>query len=686
MAKSARMTDDDLKSAMMAEVRDSIGYMGMGSDISNDRAANLARYLGEPYGDERDGRSQVVSRDVMDTVEWILPSLLRIFCSGDDIARYDPMGPEDEAFAKQATDYVNNVFMKENQGFLIFYTWFKDALIQKNGTVKYWYEKEKRAKISSFDGLDEMQFTMLVAPPNVVVLNHTQDPATGLHAVKIKVIEEYGCLKCMNLAPEDFLISRRAKGITTAPFVGHRSFPTRVELISRGYPAKTINALPAYSRIDDTPEELERWQDEDILPEEPPTDSMEKIEVVEGYLECDYDGDGLSEIVKATIAGGVGGVMLDHELVEVRPFASITPIIMPHKHFGLAIADVVTDLQRIRTVLWRQLMDGTYFAANPQREVALNKLEKGGLDDVINQKIGGVIRVKEIGAVREVQYPNISPVVMPTLEYTDKAKQERTGVMPMSTGVDADALSNQSATATNQMAAAASQRIELIARIFAETGITDLFRGLLKLAVNHQDKPQMVKVRNAWVPMNPADWNPDMRVTCEVGLGHGNRDRAVNYLFQTLGIQQQAMAAGAPIVTWGNIYQTLEKLTAWTGLGAVQPYFTDPAQAQPQPPKPDPAMAKVQGQLQLQAAKQQGEMQLKQQGQAVDAQVKAQGQQIDAAHKERQLQVDASTDQSELIMEAGLKMTEIAAKERMAREANASKAASVNTNLKSPLH
>jgi hypothetical protein len=669
------MTDDDLKSAIMAEVRDSIGYMGEGSDISNDRATAMARYMGQPYGDERDGRSQVVSRDVMDTVEWILPSLLRIFCSGDDVARYEANGPHGEAFAKEATDYINHVFMKKNAGFLVFLTWFKDALIQKNGVVKYWYEKETKQKVASYDGLDDMQFWNLVGDKNVKVLNYSRDDVTGLVSIRIKTMRGYGCLKIEAVPPEEFLISRRAKDIKSAAFCAHRTFQTRAQLIAQGYKRSVVDGLAAYSRIDDTPEEAERWRDEDTVPENPPDESMDKIEVIEGYMEVDYDGDGLPEIVKATIAGGTGGVMLDHDLVACRPFASLCPNPMPHKYFGLSVADMVTDLQRIRTVLWRQLMDGTYFAANPQREVALNKMEKGGLDDVVNQKIGGIIRVKEIGAVREVQYPNIFPVVGPTLEYTDKIKQERTGVMPMSTGTDADALQNQSATAVNQMAAAASQRIELIARIFAETGVTDLFEGLLKLAINHVDEPEWLKVKNQWVSVNPSEWDDDMRVTCEVGLGHGNRDRSVNYLIQVLGIQQQAMAAGLPLVTFQNIYNTLEKITAWTGLGSVEPYFTDPATVPPQPPKPDPAMAKVQGHLALQDQKQKGEMA-----------IKAQGQQMDAAHKERQQQIDAQIDGQELLMEGGLKLAEIAAKERAAHGANQVKAMNVNTNIKNPIH
>lgn len=633
------MTDDELQSAMMSEARDSISFMGNDSEISDQRADNMKRYLGESYGDEREGRSSVISRDVADTVEWILPSLLRIFASGDQIARYEPETQADEQFAKDATDYIGHVFMKDNPGFLILYTWFKDALIEKNGVVKYWWEVETRQKVESYDGLDEMQFTALVSPENVTVLNHSEE--NGLHSVRIKTTTKCG-KPCVQAVPSDeFLISRRAKDIASAPFVGHRTWPTRAELIARGFDPKIVNSLPAYAKQDDTPESQVRWQDDNMRPVDPPDPSMETIETIEGYLEVDYDGDGLPEIVQATLAGGITGKMLSHELWDCKPFASLCPSPLPHKYVGQCPTDMVADLQRIRTVLWRQLMDGTYFAANPQREVEIGQLEKGGLDDVINQKIGGIIRVKKLGAVREVQYPNIAPVVMPTLEYTDKAKQERTGVMPMSTGTDADALQNQSATAVNQMASAASQRIELIARVFAETGVTDLFRGLLKLAVNHQYDPKMIKVRNSWMPVNPSEWNPDMKVTTEVGLGHGNRDKSMAFAMQVLGLQMKAIAEGAPIVTWENIYNTTEKIVAWGGLGSVQPYFTDPATVPPKPPQPDPEMVKVQQTLLLQQQKNQGDLAMKQQKNDQDFAINQQELQSETALREREMQMEA---------------------------------------------
>ncbi len=625
------LNDRELHAVVTAEVRDALGYLGTDSDLAEERADALRYYMGEPFGDEREGRSKVVSRDVADTVEWILPSLLRVFAAGDDVVRFEPVGPEDEAFAAQASDYVNHVFAKENKGFLILYTWFKDALIQKNGIVKYWWEERESTAKESYAGLSEPEFVALAADPDVEVLEHsTQEgviasngagAAVISHDVTIKRTRRDGRVRIEPVPPEEFLISRRARSMEDAAFVGHRVYKTRSELIAAGYSRAVVEDLPTFVETDDSEEELARWDGDELPSGESRDPMMQTVEVVEAYIKVDADGDGIAELMKVTLAGADGGVLLDKEPIDHVPFAALCPVPMPHKFFGLSVADLVMDLQRIKSVLWRQMLDNLYLTNNPQREVIVSRLEKGGLDDVLNARVGGIIRAKQEGAVRELAVPHAAAASFPMLEYVDKVRAGRTGVSPAVTGIDAEALSNQTATGVNQMSAAANQRIELIARIFAETGVRDLFRGLLRLLITHQDKARVVRLRNQWVPMAPARWNPEMDVTVEVGLGHGSRDQQIGYLSQILNLQKEALAnGGMGMVTPKNLYNTLAKLVQWAGLKSVAPYFGDPDQvptqspAPPQPPAPplqDPAQAQLAAMIGLEQQRAAAEMQLK---------------------------------------------------------------------------
>lgn len=670
-----QMTDRELSAIVMAEVRDAVGYLGSSSSISEERATALRYYMGEPFGDERDGRSKVVSRDVADTVEWILPSLLRVFTAGDDIVRFEPVGMEDEPFANQATDYINHVFNKDNNGFLVLYTWFKDALIQKNGIVKYWWEVTERAETESYSGLSEAEMIHLISAADVEVLEHTKSAAPTddvlsaphpdmggeTHDVKIRRQHSEGRVRIEPVPPEEFLIARRARSLDDADFVGHRVYKTRSELVAAGYPKRLVETLPTYHDVDDTDEALARWEDDEFRTAGSLDPMMQTVEIIEAYLKVDEDGDGIAELLKVTVAGGEGGQLLDKEPVDDVPFASLCPVPMPHKFFGLSVADLVMDLQRIKSVLWRQMLDNLYLTNNPQREVVMSKLEKGGLDDLLNSRVGGIIRAKQEGAVRELAVPHAASASFPMMEYVDRVRQYRTGVAPASTGLDAEALENQTATAVNQMTAAANQRIELIARIFAETGVKDLFRGLLRLVAHHQDKPRMVRLRNQWVPMAPAQWNAEMDVSVEVGLGHGNRDQQMGTMMQVLSLQKEALGAGGlGLVTPKHIYNALTKMVQWAGLKSVTPYFSDPDQQPMQGPQqmaPDPAvMAHEKAAAELQVKREQAMAEVE-----LDAQKQAARLATDREVALVKAQAEAQLRQERLVAEMRLKEMELTA-------------------------
>ncbi len=625
----AMMTDSELKAVLAAEIAGSLAHLG--GELSEQRRKALRYYLGEPFGNEQEGRSKVMSTDVADVIEWILPSLLKIFTAGDDVVRFEPTGPEDEDVAKQATEYVNWIFTRDNPGFVILYTLFKDSLLQKNGIAKLWWEEGESAARESYvrKSFEEMQ--MILADPDVEPIAHSEyqdagvvigpnglptEAAVTYHDLVVKRRRKSGAVRIMSVPPEEFLISRRARSIEDAPFVGHRLRKTVSELVEMGYARDIVDRLPGAEDDDPTGERRERFDledDSDRATADGPNRAMREVWLTECYIRCDWDGDGIAERRKVTVAGS-GQEILDNEPWDgPLPFVSLTPIIMPHRFFGLSVADLVMDLQLIKSTILRQILDNLYLSNNGRHVIS----EQVNLDDMMTARPGGIVRLKNgalpgQGHIVPLDTPLVAAQAFPILEYLDGVRENRTGVTRYMQGIDADSL-NKTATGINQIMTAAQQRVELIARVFAETGIKDLFRKILELVGRHQSAPRIIRLRNRWVPMDPRQWTTQMDVSITVGLGTGNKDQMLMHLRNLLEIQVQAIrmqgGVDGPLVRLENVYNTLAKLVENAGLKSADAYFTDPAQRPPAPPapppalQPDPAMMAVQQQAQLAAAR-----------------------------------------------------------------------------------
>lgn len=657
------MDEAKLKSLIKSEITDAIGYY-TDDGISAERRENLAFYKGDPFGNEVDGRSKVVLRDVADTIEAALPGLIKVFASGEHIAEFAPIGPEDEEFAEQATDYIGYIFTNDNRGFSLLHTWFKDALISRLGVVKVWWEETETVRTRTYTGLSEQQFIELTVPDDIEVLEHTEieeeaqvigpDGAPVVipivkHDVKVKKTETIGRVKIEPLPPEEFLVSRRAKSTEDVDvFLAHRTQQTREQLIARGFPEEVVRNIPLSDDMFGNQEREERFEDQDDIG----TDD-DKITVFECYLRIDEDEDGIAEMRRITVAGDNAYHILENEEVDDHPFATLCPIPMPHKLFGLGLADVVKDLQLIKSTLFRQALDNLYLSNFPQREVVQSQLEKGAWDNLLNVKPGGPIPVKAIGTVNNLAIPFTAQHTFGVLEYLDNVKAERSGVQPQM-GLDPDVLQNQSATAANIGNAARVERLELVARIFAETGVRELFRKMLKLVVMNQDRARVIRLRNKWVEMDPTNWNPDMDVTVNVGLGFGSVQEKIAALSFLLAQQKEAMLAGAPIITWDNIFNTAKDVVKASGLRHADKYFTDPANAQPQPPKPDPKMLELQQEGEIERAKIQQTGEIKRQEMEQTGQLKREQMQMEGQLKREQMQMEGQLKQQQMIVGAAV--------------------------------
>ena len=626
MAKN-KITEEELVTRIRGEITDSLGYMG--DTISHQREMAMKYYYGLPFGNEVDGRSQFVDTTVQDTIEWIKPSLMRVFASGDEMVKFNPHGPEDVAMAEQATDYVNYVFTKDNPGWEIMYSWFTDALLSKNGIVKVWWNEYVDSQREEYHGLDEVGFTALVSDDDVEVVEHTAyeeaditNVMVTMHDVVIKRSSSNGKIKIENIPPSEFLISREAKSIPEARFVCHRVLKTLSELREM-YPDQDLEHEDLGAGDDDmadfSGERLERYQFDksaqffegwggDATYGE---DGLRTYWLHESFLKTDYDGDGITELRKVCT---VGSTVLQNEEIDSIPFVSITPVKIPHKFFGLSIADLVMDLQLMKSTLMRNLMDNMY-NQNFGRFAVLEG--QANLDDLLTQRPGGVVRVKSPNAVMPLNTPALEPYSFQMLEYLDGVRESRAGVSKMSQGMNENALtSHTTATAVNAVMGAAQSRVELIARNFAETGVKDLMITIYELLLKNQDKERVVKLRNEWVPVRPDVWNDKYDCTVSVALGHGSKDQQMMHLSQMIQFAGEAMKGGLSIVNEQNIYNLGAALVKAMGFQNVNDFLTDPSMTPPQQKEPTP---KEQADLmEVQVKKQ--ELEIK----AAEVQIKAQ--------------------------------------------------------------
>ena len=610
----------EILSVLNREISNASGFIG--GELVSRRKKSLEYYLGMPLGNEQEGRSQVVSNDVLDTVESLMPSLMRIFTAGDNVFSCEGVGPEDDEMARQCSDYLNYIFYKENKGFVALYTAFKDALIQKNGILKVYWDDANKTEREEYTRLTDDEFNDLVADPEVKVKNHSEyeEPITDelgkeldkltLHDVVINRTKLYGQVKIEPVPPEEFLIERRVKDIDSANFVAHRTNKTRSELVEMGYDKDKVMSLPTgdsdYTRED----KFVRHQNVDFSHGVQDGDkSSADILVHECYLRMDVNEDGKTELVKFLLAGDGNFEILDMEEVDTIPFVSMTPVIMPHRFHGRSVSELVEDIQLIKSTVMRQMLDNMYLTNNNRVAVQDGQV---AMDDLLTNRPGGIVRTKPPpqNVMMPIQAQPITAQASGMLAYLDSVKETRTGITRQSQGLDANTL-NKTATGQNQILTQSQMRMELIARIFAETGVKDLALKMFELVCKYQQKEKIVRIRGKYIPMRPFEWKDRINVTVQVGLGTGSKEQQLILLNAILERQMQAINlqqnAFGPMVNLRNIYNTLKKLIENAGLNGVEPYFMDPdvgaAQMPQLPPKPPTefervTLAQVQGENQ----------------------------------------------------------------------------------------
>tara|TARA_B100000212_G_scaffold162885_1_gene122529 strand:- start:3376 stop:4839 length:1464 start_codon:yes stop_codon:yes gene_type:complete len=388
--------------------------------------------------------------------------------------------------------------------------------------------------------------------------------------------------------PEEFLISREAKSLDQASYVGHRRVMTVSELVAMGYDYDIVS--DAGANYDDMESNIERYtRNKSLTSEMHDRDdkAMKKVLYVESYIKVDYDGDGIAELRKVCTVGDES-IVLMNEPCSVVPFAVFCPDPEAHDFFGMSVADAVMDIQKIKSSIMRNTLDSLSMSIHPRMAITEGMVN---LDDAMSTEVGSIIRQRQNGAVQMLSMPFVGQQAFPVLKYMDELKEARTGISKASAGLDAGALQSSTAAAVNATVSAAQQHIELIARIFAETGMKQLYKIVLHLLTTHQDAPRMVRLTNDFIPIDPRTWNSNMDVSVRVALGRGTDTERMMMLKQIGEMQREAMqtmGAVNPLTDINKLANTLKAMTELAGFKDTSQFWSDPAQFQPPPEEDKP--------------------------------------------------------------------------------------------------
>ena len=608
------MSEEELQNIVIAEIDDAQNYID--DDISPQRALAGQYYKGEPFGNEEEGRSQAMSMDVRDTVQAMMPSIMKVFFAASNVVEFAPNGPEDVASAQQATDYVNYCLTRDNNLFSECYSTFKDALIRKNGIMKVWWDTEKDVTTHYFTGLDEATFSVLQSDVNIEVkdveitygetmvetpmgmMGQTQ-PAT--YDCTVVRTTEKGRLRVQSVPPEEFLIDRRARSIETAEFVAHRRYVTVSDLVKMGYDFDEVQDL-GFETLDDfegNPETFDRNPQAFVQITGRTDTTSRKVLYIEGYVYVDMDGDGIAELCRVCVAGTANKI-LHWEPCDFIPFVDFCPDPEPHTFFGMSIADVTMDIQLIKSNILRNTLDSLAQSIHPRTGVVEGQVN---IEDVMNTEVGGIIRMRAPGMVQPFVMPFVGQQAFPMLQYMDELRENRTGISKAASGLDANALQSSTRAAVAATITAAAQHIELICRIFAETGMKSLFHKSMQLIAKNQDAPRMVRLRNTFVPIDPRVWDTNMDVVVNVAIGTGSNEEKMAFLGQVAAKQEMLMQMGAPLADMQGYYNTLSQMMALAGYKDPTVFFKDPAMMPPPPPPapPQPTPEEMLSQVQMEA-------------------------------------------------------------------------------------
>ena len=647
------MDDYQLNSIVSSEIRDSLNHFD--SEYSQERIRALDFYMGEPLGNEVEGRSQVIDTTVSDTIEQIMPSLMRVFTANDKYVRFAARTQEDAQKAEQVSDYCNYIINHDNDGYKILYNWFKDSLLFRLGVVKYFYDEQVDVTEEEYENLNEVELAALLANPDYELVGAieesaeemVEDPETGemmsinsTYSVKFKVSRTSGKIKIINVPPEEFLVNRRATSLEDAYFVAHRTTMTVSDLVAMGYDRDVVEKYAGLSQLDIEEERETRFQDlEANTGIEASDPTLAEVTYYECFMKVDYDDDGIAELRRVVAIGDTGSEILENEPFDHIPFSVVSPILMPHRLIGRSIYDMTEDLQVIKSTLLRQYLDSVYSSTMPRIAAVEGQVN---LDDLLDGGAGSVIRVRQQGMLQPITGAPVGGEIRPLLDYVDGIKENRTGISRASQGLDSNALQSTTASAVSATVRGAQVKLESIARTIAECGMKQLFKGILHLVTKYDNKPRIVRLRNQYVPIDPAEWNSEFDVVVQVGLGTADDEQKIAFLTAIASKQEQIlmqMGANNPLVSMQQYVNTLRQIVEVGGFKDADSFFNNPQQiAMMEQQMAQQPMADANA---VEAQKLQAEMALKREKMMMEIELEREKMQAEIELRRQELQAEA---------------------------------------------
>ena len=656
------MDEVQLGSIVSGEITDALNHFD--SEYTQDRLRALDFYLGEPLGNEVEGRSAVVATELADTVEAIMPNLMRVFTTNDKYVRFAPRSGEDVEAAEQASDYVNYIIQNKNDGYKLLHTFFKDALLFRAGVIKFFYEEVEEVDEEEYNGLTEAELVLLLNDPSVEIVEQRETvmqsmmdedgvevPLDVQYDLSVRVTRKSGEIKAINVPPEEFLVSRHTVSLDDAHFVAHRTSMTVSELVSMGYDRDIIEQYAGENELDTDREVNNRFQDLEAATGVDPADpTLRSVIYHECIMNVDFDGDGIAERRRICAIGGDGSYILHNEPWDHMPFAVCSPILMPHRLIGRSIYDLTEDLQVIKTTLMRQYLDSVYSSTLPRMIAVEGQVN---LDDLLDGSAGGIIRARQPGMVQQITGASVGGEIRPLMDYLDSVKENRTGMSKASMGLSPDALQSSTASAVAATVRGAQVKLESYARTMAETGVKDLFKGILHLVLKHDNKPKVFRLRNSFVPINPAEWKSQFEIIVQVGLGTTDDETKIAFLTQVAAKQEQILTQLGPqnpIVSIEQYVNTLRSIAEIGGFKDVDQFFNSPQmirqqmmmqQAQQQAPQPDPKLVELEQEMALKRQRMEMEIQLEREKMVMEMELRRQELQAEAALRVAKAVTDA---------------------------------------------
>jgi hypothetical protein len=586
MAKQTKLTDEDI----LAIIANELSMAEATSQTSQDLGQPLDYYLGNPTGTEQEGRSALVSTDVADAIEWIIPQVMKSFTQNNEVVIFDPVGPDDEKQAELESEFVYDILMKQNDGFILIHQFVKDALMQRNGILKVYYENEEDVKTEEYTGLSEEQLQMLVADKTVEILKLSEnsyydsiqpgDPVSLIRSydIKIKITNNNGTICVDAVPPEQFRVSNQHNSINLdkARFTSHIVTKSVSDLIEEGYDPEVVQNL-AEADLMRSSYRFDAQRENTLIPATFVEDMSSKlVDVCECFLKLDRDGDGIATPQKITVGNSMPpSVVLSKEEVDYSPWVACTAIIMSHKFKGLSIYDRLKQIQDNKTALLRNIMDNLYLQNNQRNIIVEGQVN---IDDMLVSRPGGIIRAKRIDAITPLQTPMIGDTGFVMMKYLDEVKSGRVGVSAEGTATPQNIGNKVGSEGVERLMTAKEELVGLIIRVIAETGLKPLCTKIRDLAVKHIDTAQDFKFKGEWVKVNPSSWKPRSKTTVRVGTGTGDHQKQMAAITQVAMIQKElAQTPLGYMCSPGKVYSALDDLCKFSGLNGATRYFVDPA-------------------------------------------------------------------------------------------------------------